>query len=150
MKKSSKRWLKGMTLGLAMLISAPLAQGGSSAPTPLGVWEAFDDKTGKVESHVKIYRYGKGLLAGRIIRLIRDPKAICEGCTGKEKGRSRKGLVIMWAMEKDDDHWEGGRIFDPKTGKDYRCKIWLEGHNELKVRGYLGPIYRTQTWKRKL
>ncbi|HCZ37305.1 MAG TPA: DUF2147 domain-containing protein, partial [Cytophagales bacterium] len=34
---------------------------------------------------------------------------------------------------------------DPNNGKIYRCKVWLEGNN-LKLRGYLGPFFRTQTW----
>ena len=43
--------------------------------------------------------------------------------------------------------WSGGKILDPGNGKIYRCKIWLKD-GELKVRGYFGPFYRTQTWRR--
>lgn len=32
--------------------------------------------------------------------------------------------------------------------KDYKCSIWMEG-NKLKVRGYIGFLYETQTWTRK-
>lgn len=141
----------GLVAGLAASMVVGLAFPASAvapAPSPEGVWIAFDDKTGKPESHVQVYRDKGKTLAGKIIRLIRDPKAICEGCKGKDKGRSRVGLRIMWDLQKDDDEWDDGRIFDPKKGKDYRCKIWLDGPNTLKVRGYLGPLYRTQTWKR--
>ena len=34
---------------------------------------------------------------------------------------------------------------DPEDGKVYRAELWAEG-GALKVRGYLGPFYRTQTW----
>jgi uncharacterized protein (DUF2147 family) len=57
-------------------------------------------------------------------------------------------MVIMWSLEQDDDEWSGGKIFDPKKGKTYNCKIWLDD-GELKVRGYAGPFFRTQTWHRQ-
>jgi uncharacterized protein (DUF2147 family) len=48
-------------------------------------------------------------------------------------------------LVRDDDEFAGGTIIDPNNGKIYRCKVWLEGNN-LKLRGYLGPFFRTQTW----
>jgi uncharacterized protein (DUF2147 family) len=33
------------------------------------------------------------------------------------------------------------------VGKKYKAEIWLENGN-LKMRGYVGFIYRTQTWLR--
>jgi uncharacterized protein (DUF2147 family) len=50
-------------------------------------------------------------------------------------------------MVKDEDEYADGEILDPNNGKIYRCKLWLEG-KDLKLRGYLGPFYRTQTWVR--
>lgn len=146
MDESRRRWIQGSAASL-LLAGVPSAFAGSKA-SPEGVWVAYDEKTGIAESHVLVYRYDGNKLAGKIIRLIRDPNAICEGCKGKEKGRSRKGLLIMWDLKPDDDEWDDGRILDPKKGTDYRCKIWLDGPDILKVRGYLGPLYRTQTWKR--
>ena len=57
-------------------------------------------------------------------------------------------MIIMENLEKDDDEWDDGEILDPNNGKIYDCKIWLEGNDILKVRGYVGFFYRTQTWKR--
>ena len=67
-----------------------------------------------------------------------------------EKLRSRKlmGVNILSGLSKKKDKWEGGRIYNPKNGKNYKCSIWVEG-KELKVRGYIGFLYETQTWKRK-
>jgi uncharacterized protein (DUF2147 family) len=56
-------------------------------------------------------------------------------------------MEIMRDMAKSDGAYDGGSILDPKNGRVYRCKIWLEGQ-DLKVRGYWGPFYRTQTWLR--
>ncbi|HEX5169320.1 MAG TPA: DUF2147 domain-containing protein [Cyclobacteriaceae bacterium] len=54
--------------------------------------------------------------------------------------------ILRDLIEADEDYLEGN-ILDPEVGKVYRCKIWLE-EGDLKVRGYWGPFYRTQTWKK--
>jgi uncharacterized protein (DUF2147 family) len=36
-------------------------------------------------------------------------------------------------------------IMDPEDGKTYKAEIWVEG-DTLKVRGYVGVFYKTQTW----
>jgi uncharacterized protein (DUF2147 family) len=52
------------------------------------------------------------------------------------------------AIRQKKDKWEGGKIYNPKNGKTYKCAIWIED-GKLKVRGYLGVFYETQTWNRK-
>ncbi len=46
--------------------------------------------------------------------------------------------------------WEGGTIYDPKTGKTYSCKISMVDNNEIHVRGFVGIslLGRTETWSR--
>lgn len=47
------------------------------------------------------------------------------------------------------DIWEGGKILDPENGKEYRATFTpIEGGKELQVRGFIGPFFRTQVWKR--
>ena len=50
---------------------------------------------------------------------------------------------------KDANHGEGGRIYDPESGKTYKSAITSDG-NVLTLRGYVGfrAIGRSQTWKR--
>ena len=50
---------------------------------------------------------------------------------------------------KDADHGEGGRIYDPASGKTYKSAITSVG-NTLSLRGYIGfkAIGRSETWKR--
>ncbi|MFZ6013633.1 MAG: DUF2147 domain-containing protein, partial [Bacteroidota bacterium] len=57
------------------------------------------------------------------------------------------GMEIIRDMALLDDAYTDGNILDPEVGKIYRCKLWLDG-KDLKVRGYWGPFYRTQTWHR--
>ena len=43
------------------------------------------------------------------------------------------------------DRYKGGTILDPADGKIYKAEVWVED-GKLKVRGYLGVFYKTQTW----
>jgi len=62
------------------------------------------------------------------------------------------GLEIFSGFSYDGDGaWSGGFIYDPNSGKTYRCKLKLTSHNTLKARGYIGIslIGRTETWTRQ-
>jgi uncharacterized protein (DUF2147 family) len=124
----------------------------AEAQTIVGKWKSFDDKTGELKSIVEIFERGSKTY-GKIIKTFPKPGAdadpICTKCPTDDERFNKKviGMEIIKEMAKDDDEYEGGQILDPEVGKVYRCKIWLE-NEELKVRGYLGPFYRTQTWQR--
>jgi uncharacterized protein (DUF2147 family) len=55
------------------------------------------------------------------------------------------GLIIIKGLGAAGAHWKGGTILDPDDGKVYNAELWVE-EGKLKVRGYLGFFYRTQTW----
>jgi uncharacterized protein (DUF2147 family) len=62
------------------------------------------------------------------------------------------GLDIFSGFGYDGDGaWSGGFIYDPNSGKTYRCKLKLTSNNTLKVRGFIGIslIGRTEIWKRQ-
>lgn len=123
---------------------------GASGQSVLGKWKTQDDNTGEVRSVVEIYEKD-GYLAGRITRLFpapgEDPDPVCDKCDTDDPRYNSKviGMEILTGMKPDGDEYAGGTILDPEVGKVYRCRIWLDGEN-LKVRGYWGPFYRTQTW----
>ena len=61
------------------------------------------------------------------------------------------GLTIMTGFKADgDSRWKGGLIYDPNSGKTYKCKLRLIDANTLDVRGYIGVSWlgRTETWTR--
>ena len=107
-----------------------------------GKWltEAGDAKVEIYEANDKVN--------GKIVWLQKGPDTKDIHNTD-EKLRSRKlmGVNILSGLSKKRDKWEGGRIYNPKNGKNYKCSIWLEG-DQLKVRGYIGFLFETQTWKR--
>jgi uncharacterized protein (DUF2147 family) len=114
----------------------------------LGKWKTIDDESGKVRSVVEIYEKS-GKVYGRVIKLFRDPKEdpnpSCVACTDDRKGKKVIGMDIMRDMVRDGEEYEEGTILDPKTGKIYDCKIWIE-EGKLQVRGYIAFLFRTQTW----
>lgn len=116
----------------------------------IGKWKTIDDETGREKSIVEIYEV-KGKFYGRITKLFRtpdeDPDPVCDKCDEDDARYKKKviGMEIVKDLTMDDDEYAGGTILDPKDGKVYRCRIWRDGEN-LKVRGYWGPFYRTQTW----
>lgn len=117
-----------------------------------GLWTTIDDNTGKPRSVVEIFERG-GLLYGRIQQIFptpgRDADPVCKECDEDDPrfGKKVKGMEILRGLKKDGNAYSGGDILDPENGSVYRCKIWLDAEN-LMVRGYLGPFFRTQTWRR--
>jgi uncharacterized protein (DUF2147 family) len=65
--------------------------------------------------------------------------------TGADKGQPIVGLIIIRDLSLSDGRYKGGTIMDPKDGKVYKAELWVED-GKLKVRGYLGLFYKTETW----
>lgn len=135
-----------------LLIILILSTPGFSQSPILGKWTTIDDNSGKPRSIVEIVEE-RSIVSGRIIKLYpdpgEDPDPVCDKCPEDDERFKKKiiGLEIIRNMKWSNKELSEGNILDPESGKIYRCSIWLEGNN-LMVRGYWGPFYRTQTWKR--
>jgi lathosterol oxidase len=125
--------------------------GTSKEKTPVGMWNTIDDTSDKIKSEVEIVEKN-GELFGYIRKIFllphegKDP--VCIACEGELKNRKIVGMTILNDFKLNGTTWEDGKILDPGNGKVYNASIWLLNNDELKVRGFLGPFYRTQTWKR--
>ncbi len=121
----------------------------SNSQSIVGKWKTIDDETGKEKSIVEIYQVD-GKIYAKVDKLLTkgDENKICDNCEGANKNKPIKGMVIINGLTKDGDEWNGAKILDPKTGKEYKCYIALENPDKLKVRGYLGfaLLGRTQYW----
>lgn len=116
----------------------------------LGTW-LNEEKDATVE----IYRSGNAYF-GRLTwgRHIFE----ADGVTSKKdannenkslRGRPLKNLVILEGFRFEAGNWTGGKVYDPKNGKVYKCIMSLKG-NLLEIRGYVGFTWlgRTTTWSR--
>ena len=139
----------GLLAALASFFITVSASPLTAGPTDgvAGCWRTISDKDGKVKSKVCLWENKKGKLLGVIKKLYNpdEPNPKCTKCTGKQKNKPIEGLLFLWGLKKGSDAWEKGWILDPENGKRYKAKIWRKG-NKLKVRGYIGFLYRTQTW----
>lgn len=82
-----------------------------------------------------------------------------DGCKLRDKNnpdlalrkRPLIGLQILDGLVASDHvSWTGGTIYDPVSGNTYRCRLELDGHDRLRLRGYVGIplIGRSTTWTR--
>ncbi len=120
-----------------------------------GLWQEYDDKSGKVEALIRIEQAPDGTYQGKIEKLFPEvvpmPSA-CTRCAGSLRGQPLLGLRILSGMTRNDAlNFDGGAIVDPEDGKVYHCHIRLsEDGNSLEVTGYVGVKWlgQSETWRR--
>jgi Delta7-sterol 5-desaturase len=126
-------------------------EGTSTDKTPLGTWQTIDDHWNKVKSIVEIKNVA-GELKGFIRKIFLLPhegtNPVCTECDGELKNTKVVGMKIIWDFKKEGGKWIEGKILDPGNGNIYSSSVWLIDSDTLKVRGYLGPFYRSQVWRR--
>jgi len=79
-----------------------------------------------------------------------QPRVDIHNPNAELRQRSLIGLPIVSGLVFEDDDWRGGSIYDPSSGKRYRCRLRLIDKNFLQVRAYLGwsLLGETQYWQR--
>ncbi|KAA5821904.1 DUF2147 domain-containing protein [Algibacter amylolyticus] len=116
----------------------------------LGQWKTVDDETGAHKCIVDIYEEN-GKIFGKVIEILEpfDKNTLCQDCEGDKKDKPILGMVIINELEKQDEYYKNGTIFDAENGKEYKCRIKLiEETGKLQVRGYIAFLYLTQYWIR--
>lgn len=135
---------------MKMILPLLLVAFASQAQSIIGKWKTIDDNTGEAKSVVDIFERG-GKFYGKIVKLFSesDPDPVCDKCDENDPRFRKKviGMEILLDLERHGEEFSEGTVLDPEDGKVYRCKLWLEGKN-LKIRGYWGPFFRTQTWEK--
>lgn len=135
-----------LTLLLAVGVASAFAQ---SKDDILGKW-----LNSSGEGQVEIYKKGDKYF-GRLAWLKNPndangkPKTDSKNPEASLRNRPLQGLEILKNFEFDDDEWNEGKIYDPKSGKTYSCIMTMK-NGALNIRGYIGIslIGRSETWKR--
>lgn len=143
--------MKKLLFVLTILISSNAVFAQKDADLILGKWQ-----TGTGNAHVEIYKNGNQY-QGKIVWLsepidpvTKKPKTDTKHPSPEQHSRPLLGLINLWGFQfnEKEGNWEGGHIYDPKNGKEYKCNISLKDKNTLNVRGYIGfsMIGRTDVW----
>ena len=136
--------MKHITLIFALIF---LFFGNNFAQTIEGKWKAYEN--GKPSSIILIYQDKDGTYSGKMVEILNKNlvNKICNNCKDERKNQPFKGLVILKYLKPNEDKTsaENGKILDPANGKEYNCKIRVDG-NELRMKAYWGFLYGSRTW----
>lgn len=132
-----------------MLLSLLITTTSYAQKQLLGKW-LTESKDGIVEFYKENNKY-----YGKIVKLIpatHDDGSPIKDLYNPDKNKQQRlvlGINSITAFEWDEENqtFINGQVYDPKNGKFYRGKIWIEA-GTLKLRGYVGIFYRTETWTR--
>lgn len=141
--------MKNLTL-ILVFIFVSISTFAQNADAIVGKWLNKDK-----EAHIQISKKGNKYF-GKLVWLKNPnddsgkPKKDINNPKTDLKDRQLLGLEILQNFEYGSGVWEGGTIYDPKSGKTYSCKMTLESENKLNVRGFIGVslLGRTDTWTR--
>lgn len=118
--------------------------------SPVGLWKNVeDDKT----TLIRITENG-GKLHGKIEKVLKgtyeDTAAKCVKCKDDKKDKPMAGLELIWDVAKDGDHWGGGKLLDPESGRIVNCRLDMaDAGKKLEVKGSIAFLSKTQTWTRE-
>jgi uncharacterized protein (DUF2147 family) len=142
-----------------------LAAGFCFADPAEGFWISADEKTGKDTGGWQIYQEG-GKLFGKILSVTGHPQNVkADKCKdsyrgfplpGKVSDMTVVGTIWLWGLSSDrPGEWRGGNIINPDDGNMYGCRVSYhpaDGNrykvDTLEVRGTIGPIGRSQYWRK--
>ncbi len=120
----------------------------------VGLWLTQDG-----DSHVEIYKDGNKYfgkitwLETPIDSVTNKPKVDDKNPDPALQNRPIMGMNLLSDFVFDEDEWNDGKIYDPKSGKTYSCYIEFPDENNkdrVKIRGYVGIslLGRTVYWTR--
>ena len=70
-----------------------------------------------------------------------------------QRNKPLRGEIILRNLHYDGDgKWSGGTIYEPDSGRTYKCLVELVAPDSLKLRGFIGfsLIGKSQVWARYL
>lgn len=139
-----------MRLASRLLLVVLLVSATETWAEPLGLWWTEDDL-----SQIEIYRCDTSICA-KIVMVAEPlddqgrPRIDRENPDPTLRDRSIVGIEILKIPAEQDKNgvWRNGRIYDPQSGKTYKCMLWEEA-GQLKLKGYIGiPLLgRKTTWR---
>jgi uncharacterized protein (DUF2147 family) len=142
-----RKFLNSLTVLLLMneVIAAQV-----KADDVVGTWLTSGKEPAKIQIYESSERYYGKITWLKYPEKNGTPRLDINNPDETRRNKPIIGLVILKGFRFDEDEWEDGKIYDPESGKTYRCYLSLKDRNTLKVRGYVGVslIGRTEIWKK--
>lgn len=130
---------------------------GSKADDILGNYEVFVRESGE-KVHLNFYQADDGDYEARIVWMEHPLDDLGKPRTDVQNPRADKrhiplthvAVVRKLRYDARSKEWNGGRVYDPTSGKTYRCAIEFENDSTMKVRAYIGfrILGRSLYWNR--
>ncbi len=145
--------MKQMLIIISLFLFATL-QANAQSDKVVGFWI-----TEKKTSQVEIYKTPSGEYQGKLVWLDEPldeagrPKKDKENPSQSLRNRPLKGIVLLkdFSYDASSKEWTGGTIYDPESGKTYDAFMWLDGDNNLNIKGFvMGMRFmgRSTAWTR--
>jgi uncharacterized protein (DUF2147 family) len=140
--KITRNYFLGIGALAVMVFAVPVSPraAGASLGNPVGTWLTQDG-----HGVVRIAPCANGV-CGAIVGIDQMPG---EAIPRDVAGRSQCGLPILTGSVQSKDGVTEGLITDPRDGKVYNVRLWVDSQDKLHVRGYFGiPLLgQTQVWQ---
>jgi len=133
-------------LGLCAL-RLPLVSAQDAAASALAGRWLTEPRDGIIE----IARSADGSFQGRIIGGNAPGRVDARNPDAGRRQQLLLGQIILLGMRPDGAAaWSGGTIYEPDSGRTYKCHLELIDRDHLKVRGFIGVslLGRSQIWTR--
>ena len=145
--------LAGMMVALLAAMLAVATPQGASAAEALGTPAAATGRwlTEPKDGIIEITINAAGKLEGRIVGGNHPGLLDVKNPDPAQRIKPLRGQLILRDMAADGaGRWTGGTIYDPDSGKTYKCNLELLANGTLKVRGYIGfsLLGKSQLWTR--
>ncbi|MEM9619349.1 MAG: DUF2147 domain-containing protein [Pseudomonadota bacterium] len=153
MRTCLRRFEAALTMLVALLLLAPIAQAAMPADevsdvmeAVLGEWEPPD-----MDAVISIRECGDALCAD-LVRHNYENVTITDINNPDPAMRERplQGVRILDGLRRvKNDRWKDGRLYDPRTGKTYLSKLKILDRDHLKITGCIGPgLCKGYVWMR--
>jgi uncharacterized protein (DUF2147 family) len=131
---------------LVLALTLAPVSAAAAAPSVAGSWRTDDGS-----AVVDIAPCGRQM-CGRITRVLATgadvPRTDVNNSDPGRRDRPLVGLPILSGFSPGAKAWEGGRAYDPKSGKSYDASLRLNADGSLRVTGCVLFICRSVRWTR--
>lgn len=137
-------------LAILMMIMMSFTVAMAQGDKVCGIYKALRNG---VNSKVKVFKHGNGYRA-QVIWV--DNLKMPDGSTRtdvKNPDKSKRNvpadqivLIDQVTYNAKDNVWDGGKIYDPTSGKEFRVQLSFKDAKNLTVKGMWGPFNQKMNW----